>query len=44
LIDDHQRLLAWWGIWLFGLGLGRRRAADQDLRDLECAMFKKTAA
>ena len=40
LIDYHQRFLAWWGILLFGLGLGSRRAVDQDLRDSECAVLK----
>ena len=35
----HQRFLAWWGILIFGLGLGSRRAADQDLRDSECAVL-----
>lgn len=40
LIEYHQRFLAWWGILLFGLGLGSRRAADQDLRDTECAILE----
>jgi hypothetical protein len=39
LIEYHQRFLAWWGILIFGLGLGSRRAADQDLRDSECAVL-----
>jgi hypothetical protein len=39
LIEYDQRFLAWWGILLFSLGLGSRRAADQDLRDLECAIL-----
>ena len=37
LVDYHRRFLCWWGLLLFGLGLGSRRSADNDLRDLECA-------
>jgi hypothetical protein len=37
LVDYHRRFLCWWGLLLFGLGLGSRRSADHDLRDLECA-------
>jgi hypothetical protein len=38
LADNHRRFLCWWGWLLFGLGLGSRRFADNDLRDLEGAI------
>lgn len=37
MVQYHRRFLCWWGLLLFGLGLGSRRSADNDLRDLECA-------
>jgi hypothetical protein len=39
MIQYHRRFLCWWGLLLFGLGLGSRRSADNDLRDLECAIL-----
>ena len=39
MVEYHRRLLCWWGLLLFGLGLGSRRSADNDLRDLECAIL-----
>ncbi len=39
LVEYHRRFLCWWGLLLFGLGLGSRRSADSDLRDLECAIL-----
>ena len=40
LVEYHRRFLCWWGLLLFGLGLGSRRsAADSDLRDLELAIL-----
>ncbi len=39
MVNYHQRFLCWWGLLLFGLGLGSRRSADNDLRDLECAIL-----
>ncbi len=39
LVEYHRRFLCWWGLLLFGLGLGSRRSADNDLRDLECAIL-----
>ncbi|MGA2245482.1 MAG: hypothetical protein ABSH48_10815 [Verrucomicrobiota bacterium] len=34
MVEHHRRFLCWWGLLLFGLGLGIRRSADNDLRDL----------
>ena len=39
MIEYHRRFLCWWGLLLFGLGLGSRRSADNDLRDLELAIL-----
>jgi hypothetical protein len=39
-VEYHRRFLCWWGLLLFGLGLGSRRSADNDLRDLECAILQ----
>jgi len=39
MVEYHRRFLVWWGLLLFGLGLGSRRSADNDLRDLECAIL-----
>ncbi len=39
LVDYHRRFLCWWGLMLFGLELGSRRSADNDLRDLELAVL-----
>jgi hypothetical protein len=39
MVQYHRRFLCWWGLLLFGLGLGSRRSADNDLRDLECAIL-----
>jgi len=39
MVQYHRRFLCWWGLLLFGLGLGSRRCADHDLRDLECAIL-----
>jgi hypothetical protein len=39
MVQYHRRFLCWWGLLLFGLGLGSRRSADSDLRDLECAIL-----
>lgn len=39
MVEYHRRFLCWWGLLLFGLGLGSRRSADNDLRDLECAIL-----
>ncbi len=39
MVRYHRRFLCWWGLLLFGLGLGSRRSADNDLRDLECAIL-----
>ena len=39
MVEYHSRVLCWWGLLLFGLGLGSRRSADNDLRDLECAIL-----
>jgi len=39
MVVYHRRFLCWWGLLLFGLGLGSRRSADNDLRDLECAIL-----
>ena len=39
LVEYDRRFLSWWGILLFGLGLGSRRSADHDLRDLELAIL-----
>ena len=39
MVTYHPRFLCWWGLLLFGLGLGSRRSADHDLRDLECAIL-----
>jgi hypothetical protein len=39
LVEYHQRFLSWYGILLFGLRLSSRRGADQDLRDIECAIL-----
>jgi len=39
LVTYHRRFLCWWGLLLFGLGLGSRRSADNDLGDLECAIL-----
>ena len=39
MVKYHRRFLCWWGLLLFGLGLGSRRSADNDLRDLECAIL-----
>lgn len=40
MVTYHARFLCWWGLLLFGLGLGSRRWADHDLRDLECAILQ----
>lgn len=40
MVEYHRRFLCWWGLLLFGLGLGSRRSADNDLRDLECAILQ----
>jgi len=39
LVTYHRRFLCWWALLLFGLGLGSRRSADNDLRDLESAIL-----
>gem|GEM_PF-2602383 len=39
MVVYHRRFLCWWGLLLFGLGLGSRRSADNDLRDLELAIL-----
>ena len=39
MVQYHRRFLCLWGLLLFGLGLGSRRSADNDLRDLECAIL-----
>ena len=39
MVEYHRRFLCWWGLLLFGLGLGSRRSADHDLRDLEWAIL-----
>jgi hypothetical protein len=39
MVTYHVRFLCWWGLLLFGLGLGSRRSADNDLRDLESAIL-----
>lgn len=39
MVTYHRRFLCWWGLLLFGLGLGSRRSADNDLRDLELAIL-----
>jgi hypothetical protein len=39
MVRYHRRFLCFWGLLLFGLGLGSRRSADNDLRDLECAVL-----
>lgn len=39
MVEYHRRFLGWWGLLLFGLGLGSRRSADNDLRDLDCAIL-----
>ncbi len=39
MVRYHRRFLCFWGLLLFGLGLGSRRSADHDLRDLECAIL-----
>jgi hypothetical protein len=39
MVQYHRRFLCWWGVLLFGLGLGSRRSADNDLRDLELAIL-----
>ena len=39
MVQYDRRFLCWWGLLLFGLGLGSRRSADNDLRDLECAIL-----
>lgn len=39
MVEYHRRFLCWWGLLLFGLGLGSRRSADHDLRDLELAIL-----
>lgn len=39
MVEYHRRFLCWWGLLLFGLGLGSRRSADNDLRDLELAIL-----
>jgi hypothetical protein len=39
MVTYHRRFLCWWGLLLFGLGLGSRRSADNDLRDLESAIL-----
>ena len=39
MVEYHRRFLCWWGLLLFGLGLGSRRSADNDLCDLECAIL-----
>lgn len=39
MVRYNRRFLCFWGLLLFGLGLGSRRSADNDLRDLECAIL-----
>jgi hypothetical protein len=39
MVEYDRRFLTWWGLLLFGLGLGSRRSADSDLRDLELAIL-----
>ena len=39
MVQYDRRFLCFWGLLLFGLGLGSRRSADNDLRDLECAIL-----
>jgi hypothetical protein len=39
MVEYDARFLCWWGLLLFGLGLGSRRSADSDLRDLELAIL-----
>lgn len=39
MVEYDRRFLCWWGLLLFGLGLGSRRSADNDLRDLDCAIL-----
>ena len=39
MVQYNRRFLCWWGLLLFGLGLGSRRSADNDLRDPECAIL-----
>lgn len=39
MVEYNRRFLCWWGLLLFGLGLGSRRSADNDLRDTECAIL-----
>lgn len=39
MVRYPARFLCWWGLLLFGLGLGSRRSADNDLRDLELAIL-----
>jgi hypothetical protein len=39
MVEYNARFLCWWGLLLFGLGLGSRRSADNDLRDLESAIL-----
>lgn len=39
MVEYHPRFLCWWGLLLFGLGLGSRRSADNDLRDPDCAIL-----
>lgn len=39
MVEYDCRFLCWWGLLLFDLGLSSRRSADNDLRDLECAIL-----
>ncbi len=39
LVTYDACFLCWWGLLLFGLGLGSRRSADNDLRDLDSAIL-----
>lgn len=39
MVDYHRRFLCWWGVLLFGPGLGSRRSADNDMREMESAIL-----
>jgi hypothetical protein len=39
MVEYDRRFLCWWGLLLFGLSCGSRRSADNDLRDLDCAVL-----
>ena len=38
-VEYPRRFPCWWGLPTFGLGLGSRRSADNDLRDRELAIL-----